>query len=142
MSSVESYQFQTLPNKMTNFLFLCFITTGQSVLQQFDMVQRARNPEMMGLGKVDIWEPTNMQHVSTTPATVQLLRALLSYDQRKRPNATAALRSSIFDECRATEQKEMQEQQVIQQALLLKQQEEAKNVTQMQDGGEARVGGS
>ena len=98
MSSVESYQFQTLPNKMTNFLFLCFISTGQSVLQQFDMVQRARNPEMMGLGKVDIWEPTNMQHVSTTPATVQLLRALLSYDQRKRPNATAALRSSIFDE--------------------------------------------
>mgnify|MGYP006154296173 CR=1 FL=1 len=94
------------------------IFPGQSVLQQLDMVHRARNPEVMG-GDVDLWEPPNMQQVSTSAEMVVLMRALLSFDQRKRPNATAALRSTVFGEFRQKEEKEKEIQQA-QQATAVK----------------------
>lgn len=67
------------------------------------MVQKARCPEIAGIGDVDYWEPTNVQRESTSPQTMILLRNLLSYDQRKRPNATTALRNDAFISCRQEE---------------------------------------
>ena len=98
----------TLP-LLTHYIFVIYyetieyILTGLSSIQQLDMVQKARCPEIAGIGDVDYWEPTNVQHESTSPQTMILLRNLLSYDQRKRPNATTALRNDAFIHCRQEE---------------------------------------
>ena len=89
------------------------IFPGQSVLQQMDMVQKARHPDRIGLGETDAWEPTHVQSESSTPATMHLLRTLLSYDQRQRPNATTALRMTIFDAWRLQEEQEEQHKERI-----------------------------
>jgi protein kinase len=103
------------------------IFPGQSVLQQIDMVQKARHPEMVD---VDKWSPQNVQDVSSSPETINLLRSMLSYDQRKRPNAKTTMRAKIFDECRKNEEMEIQKQQ--QQQKQQKQQQQKHQQQQQQ----------
>ena len=87
------------------------IFPGQSALQQLAMVRAARaraedvkSEDMVGLpptGTPDQWQPQGLQPCSTSPKAIDLLRSLLRYNQRARPNTAAALAHPFFEERRA-----------------------------------------